>query len=283
MQKNQFKAIDALCLKLYFQRLPLADHSEFVTDVVERCGAPVTRKTFYNWRAGYCGIPTKYKKIIEKVAGEKIFHEHLYKQNNMSYTLSKRIVNKVSIVDLLSRFTELQQQDGEFYEGVCPFTNDPSHMFIVRPWSKGWECLHCKASGNAVDFIRKKFNRSEEWAERYIADMYGMESDLTAEEHFVDLIRGLYRDIDLKMYVKSIAGKDMASVYKVVKSVPGLNELFISRLAAVVGVTPRTMMSYISGQRPGEKKRKRIADFLHLDPYILFGADDKDDGIEIDD
>ena len=69
MTTNEIKAMDARCLNEYLSTLPNTDHRFFVSAVVEACGNGIKRKTFYNWKAGCCCIPSFCKAEIERLAG----------------------------------------------------------------------------------------------------------------------------------------------------------------------------------------------------------------------
>lgn len=70
--------MDSKCLNEYLDTLPATDHRFFVSAVVEACGNGIKRKTFYNWKAGCCCIPSFCKAEIEKIAGRVEFPRELY-------------------------------------------------------------------------------------------------------------------------------------------------------------------------------------------------------------
>lgn len=78
MTTNEIKAMDARCLNEYLSTLPNTDHRFFVSAVVEACGNGIKRKTFYNWKAGCCCIPSFCKAEIERLAGRTVFPKELY-------------------------------------------------------------------------------------------------------------------------------------------------------------------------------------------------------------
>lgn len=78
MTTQEIKAIDARCLNDYLATLPNTDHRFFVTAVVEACGNGIKRKTFYNWKAGCCCIPSFCKAVIERLAERVVFPKELY-------------------------------------------------------------------------------------------------------------------------------------------------------------------------------------------------------------
>ncbi|WP_304646371.1 hypothetical protein [uncultured Duncaniella sp.] len=78
MTTQEIKAMDSKCLNEYLCTLPATDHRFFVSAVVEACGNGIKRKTFYNWKAGCCCIPSFRKAEIEKIAGRVVFPRELY-------------------------------------------------------------------------------------------------------------------------------------------------------------------------------------------------------------
>lgn len=78
MTTQEIKAMDSKCLNEYLCTLPATDHRFFVSAVVEACGNGIKRKTFYNWKAGCCCIPSFCKAEIEKIAGRVVFPRELY-------------------------------------------------------------------------------------------------------------------------------------------------------------------------------------------------------------
>lgn len=75
MKANEIAKKEGTKLREYVLSLSIGDRRLFISDVVEAIGYPVNRKSFYNWEYQKCMIPNRYKKIIENVAGKKIFEE----------------------------------------------------------------------------------------------------------------------------------------------------------------------------------------------------------------
>ena len=78
MTASQIKAIDSQCLRDFIETLPPTDRRFFVNKVVDKCGQGISKKTFYNWKAGCCCIPDFCKRIIEEIAGITVFPKELY-------------------------------------------------------------------------------------------------------------------------------------------------------------------------------------------------------------
>lgn len=78
MTTAEIREIDSQCLNDYLDTLSPSTRRYFITSVVEKCGIGIKKKTFYNWKAGYCCIPDFCKNIIESLAGVTVFPKELY-------------------------------------------------------------------------------------------------------------------------------------------------------------------------------------------------------------
>lgn len=73
MTTQEIKEAEASMLNAWLETIPPRDRRFARDKVVELCGDPITKKHFYNWKYGYCRIPTNCKKAIEQVAGRAVF------------------------------------------------------------------------------------------------------------------------------------------------------------------------------------------------------------------
>ncbi|MBR6747216.1 MAG: hypothetical protein IKL83_07560 [Muribaculaceae bacterium] len=73
MNTYEIREIESKRLREYLETLSTTEHRFFVSDVIEKCGRGMSKKTFYNWKYGLCRIPLFAKKIIEETAGQTIF------------------------------------------------------------------------------------------------------------------------------------------------------------------------------------------------------------------
>ena len=68
MTTYEIREIESKRLREYLQTLSTTEHRFFVSDVMEKCGRQMSKKTFYNWKYGGSGvIPWQsYPKMIDK-------------------------------------------------------------------------------------------------------------------------------------------------------------------------------------------------------------------------
>src|SRR5690348_8489888 len=66
-----------------------------------------------------------------------------------------QVLSAVDIVELIGRTVALKRR-GRDYVGLCPFHNEKTPSFTVRPDKQFFHCFGCKASGNAIDFVIKR-------------------------------------------------------------------------------------------------------------------------------
>lgn len=87
------------------------------------------------------------------------------------------IFEKVSIIELISSYTELKKSGSRDYSGLCPFHNEDTPSFYVNPDKKVFYCFGCKKSGNLVQFIQQKEMMSFVEALEFIANKFGIPLD----------------------------------------------------------------------------------------------------------
>ncbi len=62
------------------------------------------------------------------------------------------LLNRVDIVDLVSRYVQLKK-GGANFQGLCPFHTEKSPSFSVSPAKQFYYCFGCGANGNAIGFL----------------------------------------------------------------------------------------------------------------------------------
>src|ERR1043165_2355238 len=67
-------------------------------------------------------------------------------------TLFRSLLNRVDIVDVVSRYVQLKK-GGANYQGLCPFHTEKSPSFTVSPAKQFYHCFGCGAHGNAIGFM----------------------------------------------------------------------------------------------------------------------------------
>jgi DNA primase len=72
----------------------------------------------------------------------------------MRYTeeFIKKVLDKVDIVSVMGKFTELQEQDG-IYTGKCVLHKDDGESLVVYPDKQVFHCFGCGKGGNAAAFL----------------------------------------------------------------------------------------------------------------------------------
>lgn len=91
-----------------------------------------------------------------------------------SEELIEQVRERNDIVDVISGYVKLQRKGSSFF-GLCPFHNEKSPSFSVRPSTQTFHCFGCGAGGNVISFIMEyeKFNFVE--SVKYLAERAGVE------------------------------------------------------------------------------------------------------------
>lgn len=66
-----------------------------------------------------------------------------------------RVRESTDIVAVISQYTQLKRV-GQRWSGLCPFHTEKSASFSVNPTDGLYHCFGCKASGDAITFLREK-------------------------------------------------------------------------------------------------------------------------------
>ena len=66
-----------------------------------------------------------------------------------------RVRESTDIVAVISQYTQLKRV-GQRWTGLCPFHNEKSPSFSVNSSEGLYHCFGCKASGDAITFLREK-------------------------------------------------------------------------------------------------------------------------------
>ncbi|TVP96243.1 MAG: DNA primase [Acholeplasmatales bacterium] len=91
------------------------------------------------------------------------------------------VLHKTDIVDLINEVTPLQKQ-GDEHVGLCPFHHEKTPSFRVNEEKQVYYCFSCKASGNALTFVKEKQGLSTGEAIRFLAERAGIELSGTITE-----------------------------------------------------------------------------------------------------
>ena len=112
-----------------------------------------------------------------------------YKELNMSIPSSfiDRLLTSVSIVDIINRRVQLERTGGR-YKAKCPFHgdgNEKTPSLVVYEETGSYHCFACKASGNAIHFLREYDGIDFMESVELLASHVGME--VPKQEKSVDL------------------------------------------------------------------------------------------------
>ena len=98
-----------------------------------------------------------------------------------------RLLSTVSIVDIINRRVQLERSGGR-YKAKCPFHgdgNEKTPSFVVYEETGSYHCFACKASGNAINFLREYDGIDFMESVELLAASVGME--VPKQEKSVDL------------------------------------------------------------------------------------------------
>jgi DNA primase len=86
----------------------------------------------------------------------------------------QQIRDRVDIVGLIGRFVSLKKA-GSSYKGLCPFHNEKTPSFNVRPDRGMFHCFGCQKGGNAITFLMEMENLTFPEAVRALGREVGIE------------------------------------------------------------------------------------------------------------
>jgi len=86
----------------------------------------------------------------------------------------ERVRDAADIVEIVSGHTDLRRQ-GERFVGLCPFHEERTPSFSVKPTAKLYYCFGCEAGGDVFNFLSEKEGLDFPEAVEAIADRYGVD------------------------------------------------------------------------------------------------------------
>ncbi|MDC1075053.1 DNA primase [Gammaproteobacteria bacterium] len=129
-----------------------------------------------------------------------------------------RLITSVSIVDIINRRVQLERIGGR-YKAKCPFHgdgNEKTPSFVVYEETGSYHCFACKASGNAIHFLREYDGIDFMESVELLASHVGME--VPKQEKSVDLSDALNINTKaaeiFKEQLKSNPGKETIEYLK---------------------------------------------------------------------
>lgn len=92
------------------------------------------------------------------------------------------ILAKTNIVDVIGETVALEKR-GKNHIGLCPFHDEKTPSFSVSEDKQLYHCFGCKASGNAITFIKETRGTSSGAAVKWLAERAGLSFDVTQKPH----------------------------------------------------------------------------------------------------
>ncbi|HWE34686.1 MAG TPA: CHC2 zinc finger domain-containing protein, partial [Solirubrobacteraceae bacterium] len=93
-----------------------------------------------------------------------------------------RVRDAVDMVALVSARTELRRAGVNSYFGLCPFHQERTASFHVRPDEKHYHCFGCQASGDPFDFVMETEGLDFKGALETLANRFGVQLQTEAED-----------------------------------------------------------------------------------------------------
>ncbi len=93
----------------------------------------------------------------------------------------ERVRDAADIVEIVSAYTDLRRQ-GERFVGLCPFHDERTPSFSVKPRDGFYYCFGCEAGGDAIRFVQEKEGLAFPDAVEALAERYGVEIEREAED-----------------------------------------------------------------------------------------------------
>jgi DNA primase len=93
-----------------------------------------------------------------------------------------RVRDAVDMVALVSARTELRRAGVNSYFGLCPFHQERTSSFHVRPDEKHYHCFGCQASGDPFDFVMETEGLDFKGALESLANRFGVQLQTEAED-----------------------------------------------------------------------------------------------------
>jgi DNA primase len=93
-----------------------------------------------------------------------------------------RVLTAVDMLALVGTRVELRRAGVNSYFGLCPFHDERSGSFHVRPDEKHYHCFGCQASGDAFNFVMETEGLDFKAALETLADRFGVKLETEDED-----------------------------------------------------------------------------------------------------
>jgi DNA primase len=94
----------------------------------------------------------------------------------------ERVRDAVDMIALVSARTELRRAGVNSYFGRCPFHDERTGSFHVRPQEKHYHCFGCQMSGDPFDFVMETEGLDFKGALESLADRFGVTLEVEDED-----------------------------------------------------------------------------------------------------
>jgi DNA primase len=94
----------------------------------------------------------------------------------------ERVRDAVDMIDLVGTRTELKRAGANRYQGLCPFHDERTPSFGIDPANKLYHCFGCGKGGDCFTFVQETEGMRFPEAMQYLADRYGVELEVEAED-----------------------------------------------------------------------------------------------------
>ena len=93
-----------------------------------------------------------------------------------------RVLSAVDMIALVSGRTELRRAGVDSYFGLCPFHDERTASFHVRPTEKHYHCFGCQVSGDPFDFVMETEGLDFRTALETLAERFGIKLETEDED-----------------------------------------------------------------------------------------------------
>ncbi len=93
-----------------------------------------------------------------------------------------RVFDAVDMISLVSARTDLRRAGVDSYFGLCPFHEERTGSFHVRPEEKHYYCFGCQAAGDPFAFVMETEGVDFKGALEALADRFGVTLETEAED-----------------------------------------------------------------------------------------------------
>jgi DNA primase len=94
--------------------------------------------------------------------------------SNSGSDVKSKVLADTDIVELIGQTVALKRRGSEFV-GLCPFHQEKTPSFHVKPADHYFYCFGCKKGGNVIDFVMNRDRVDFKQAMRTLADALGIE------------------------------------------------------------------------------------------------------------